>query len=51
MVEKTMDKIVALAKSRGFVYPGCCFKAFVLFLAVDHTAFIFFCRSDMKAVF
>ena len=22
MVEKTMDKIVALAKSRGFVYPG-----------------------------
>ena len=21
MVEKTMDKIVALAKSRGFVYP------------------------------
>ena len=22
MAEKTMDKIVALAKSRGFVYPG-----------------------------
>ena len=22
MVEKTMEKIVALAKSRGFVYPG-----------------------------
>ena len=22
MVEKTMDKIVALSKSRGFVYPG-----------------------------
>ena len=22
MVEKTMDKIVALAKTRGFVYPG-----------------------------
>ena len=22
MIEKTMDKIVALAKSRGFVYPG-----------------------------
>ena len=21
-VEKTMDKIVALAKARGFVYPG-----------------------------
>ena len=21
-MEKTMDKIVALAKSRGFVYPG-----------------------------
>lgn len=22
MMEKTMEKIVALAKSRGFVYPG-----------------------------
>lgn len=22
IMEKTMDKIVALAKSRGFVYPG-----------------------------
>ena len=22
MAEKTMEKIVALAKSRGFVYPG-----------------------------
>ena len=22
MTQKTMDKIVALAKSRGFVYPG-----------------------------
>ena len=22
MVEKTMEKIVALAKTRGFVYPG-----------------------------
>ena len=21
-MEKTMDKIVALAKSRGFIYPG-----------------------------
>ena len=27
MVEKTMDKIVALAKSRGFVYPGSRFTA------------------------